>query len=85
MNVRLGDLRLFMAVARRIVPAAPSVGMGATITSRPLYRLAQTLDAPLFEQIGMERLVTHRGTALFRHAECIEGTALAVVEVKGER
>jgi DNA-binding transcriptional LysR family regulator len=82
------DLRLFLTVARmkRMAPAARALGMDATTISRRLSRLAQTLDAELFEQTGPDRVLTHRGMALFRHAESIEGAALAAVaEVKGER
>lgn len=82
------DLRVFVTVARmrRIAPAARALGIDATTISRRLSRLAQALDAELFEQVGSERVLTHRGVALFRHAESIEGEALAAAaEVKGER
>lgn len=82
------DLRVFLTVARmrRIAPAARALDIDATTISRRLVRLVQALDAELFEQVGSERILTHRGMALFRHAESIESAALAAVaEVKGER
>lgn len=82
------DLRIFLTVARlkRIAPAARVLKMDATTIARRLGKLAQALDAQLFEQVGAERIVTERGAALLRHAEIVEGSALAAIEdVKGER
>lgn len=82
------DLRVFITVARmkRVAAAARALDIDATTISRRLSRLAQALDTDLFEQVGSDRILTHRGLALFRHAESIEGSALAAVaEVKGER
>ncbi|WP_028055735.1 LysR family transcriptional regulator [Sphingobium bisphenolivorans] len=82
------DLRIFLTVARmrRIAPAARALGMDATTIARRLVRLAEALDAQLFEQVAGERILTERGAALLAHAESIEGAALsALADVKGER
>ncbi|GLT00296.1 LysR family transcriptional regulator [Sphingobium jiangsuense] len=82
------DLRIFLTVARtkRIALAARSLDIDATTIARRLNRLAEALDAQLFEQAGAERILTERGMALLRHAESVEEAALAAaVEVKGER
>lgn len=81
------DLRLFLAVARarRLAAAARALGIDATTVARRLARLAEALDAPLFETAGGERRLTPRGEALLAHAERVEREALAVVgEVGGE-
>lgn len=81
------DLRIFLAVARarRIAPAARALGIDPTTIARRLSRLAQDVDAQLFEQVGPERMLTERGTALLRHAEAIEGSArAALAEITGE-
>jgi len=82
------DLRIFLAVARmkRVAPAARALGMDATTVGRRLMRLSAALDADLFEQVGADRILTQRGAALLRHAESVEGAALAAVaDIKGER
>lgn len=82
------DMRIFLTVARmkRVASAARVLGMDVTTINRRLSRLAQALDANPFEQIGGERVLTECGSALFQHAETIEGAALSVLEeVKGER
>lgn len=81
------DLRIFLAVARarRVAPAARALGLDSTTIGRRLTRLANQLNAPLFETVGGERLLTERGNALFGHAETIESAALAAMgEVTGE-
>ncbi len=82
------DLRVFLAVARmkRVAPAARALGIDATTIARRLGRLAAALDAQLFEQVGADRILTQRGTALLAHAENVEGATLAALaDVKGER
>ena len=82
------DLRIFLTVARtkRIALAARSLDMDATTIGRRLNRLAEALDAQLFEQTGADRVLTEHGAALLRHAESVEEAALAAaVEVKGDR
>jgi DNA-binding transcriptional LysR family regulator len=81
------DLRVFLAVARarRIAPAARSLGVDATTIGRRLTRLSERLGAQLFESAGGERVLTERGQALFRHAETVESAALAAMgEVTGD-
>ncbi|MGH6781060.1 MAG: LysR family transcriptional regulator [Sphingomonadaceae bacterium] len=81
------DLRIFLAVARarKVAPAARSLGIDATTIGRRLTRLAAGLGAPLFETVGGERQLTSRGEALFAHAETIESAALAALgEVTGD-
>lgn len=82
------DLRIFLAVARakRVAPAARALGIDATTIARRLNRLEAALDVQLFEQIGADRILTQRGTALLAHAESVEGATLAALaDVKGER
>ncbi|ARS27898.1 LysR family transcriptional regulator [Sphingomonas sp. KC8] len=81
------DLRIFLAVARarKVAPAARTLGIDATTIGRRLTRLASGLGAPLFETIGGERQLTPRGEALFAHAETIESAALAAMgEIGGD-
>jgi len=81
------DLRIFLAVARarRVAPAARTLGIDPTTIGRRLARLQEGLGAPLFETIGGERRLTERGQTLLAHAETIESAALAAVgEVSGE-
>lgn len=81
------DLRIFLAVARarKVAPAARTLGIDATTIGRRLTRLANGLGAPLFETIGGERQLTPRGEALFAHAETIESAALAAMgEIGGD-
>jgi len=81
------DLRIFLAVARakRIAPAARTLGLDATTVTRRVVRLADTLESSLFETIGGERHLTERGQVLFDHAESIESAALSALhEVGGE-
>ena len=82
------DLKIFLAVARarKIAPAARSLGIDATTIGRRMQRLSQALDADLFEGSGGDRTLTQRGQALFRHAEAVEAAALsAMTEVTGDR
>ncbi len=82
------DLRVFLAVARnrRIGPAARALGIDATTIARRLQRLEAALDSQLFEQVGADRILTLRGSALLAHAESVEGATLeALADVKGER
>ncbi|MGK2911384.1 MAG: LysR family transcriptional regulator [Sphingobium sp.] len=76
------DLRIFLAVARarRIAPAARTLGIDATTIGRRLARLASALQADLFEVAAGERTLTERGQALLRHAESVESAALAAME-----
>ena len=81
------DLRIFLCVARarKVAPAARTLGIDATTIGRRLTRLATGLGAPLFETIGGERQLTPRGEALFAHAETIESAALAAMgEIGGD-
>ncbi|MBY8821418.1 LysR family transcriptional regulator [Sphingomonas colocasiae] len=81
------DLRVFLAVARarRMAPAARTLGVDATTIGRRLTRLSDALGAELFESVGIEKRLTDRGQSLFRHAEAIESAALAAMgEVAGE-
>lgn len=81
------DLRIFLAVARarKLAPAARTLGIDATTIGRRITRLATGLGAPLFETVGGERQLTPRGEALFAHAETIESAALAAMgEVAGD-
>lgn len=81
------DLRVFLTVARarRIAPAARSLGVDPTTIGRRMARLSEQLGAQLFENVGGERLLTERGQALFARAEAIESTALAAMgEVTGD-
>ncbi|MGH6781095.1 MAG: LysR family transcriptional regulator, partial [Sphingomonadaceae bacterium] len=81
------DLRVFLAVARarRIAPAARTLGVDPTTIGRRLARLAEQMGTQLFEAVGGERLLTERGQALFVRAEAIESTALAALdEVTGD-
>lgn len=81
------DLRIFLAVARarKVAPAARSLGVDATTIGRRLTRLSGDLGAPLFETIGGERRLTARGEALLAHAETIESAAMAAIgEVAGD-
>lgn len=80
------DLRVFLAVARarRVAPAARALGVDATTVGRRLARLAEGLNAALFESVGGEQQLTERGRALYAHAETIESAALAAMgEVTG--
>ncbi|WP_394658020.1 LysR family transcriptional regulator [uncultured Novosphingobium sp.] len=82
------DLRVFLAVARnrRVGPAARALGIDATTIARRLQRLEAALDSQLFEQVGADRILTLRGSALLAHAESVEGATLeALADVKGER
>lgn len=76
------DLRIFLAVARarRVAPAARSLGIDATTIGRRLQRLERALGTDLFEMAAGERALTGRGQALLRHAESIESAALAAME-----
>lgn len=81
------DLRIFLAVARarKMAPAARTLGIDATTIGRRLARLSKALEAELFEVSGTERTLTERGQALFRHAETVESAAMsAMAEVTGE-
>jgi len=81
------DLRVFLAVARarRMAPAARTLGVDATTIGRRIARLSDALGAELFESVGIEKRLTDRGQALFRHAEAIESAALAAMgEVTGD-
>lgn len=81
------DLRVFLAVARakRVAPAARSLGVDPTTIGRRIARLSEQLNAALFETVGGERLLTERGHALFARAEAIESAALAAMgEVTGD-
>lgn len=81
------DLRIFLAVARarRVAPAARSLGIDPTTIGRRLTRLSGQLNTPLFETVGGERRLTERGAALFGHAETVESAALAAMgEVTGD-
>ncbi len=81
------DLRIFLAVARarRVAPAARTLGIDPTTIGRRLTRLSERLNANLFETIGGERRLTENGEALLAHAETIESAALAAVgEAKGD-
>ena len=75
------DLRLFLAVARarRIAPAARTLGIDATTLLRRLARLESQLDAPLFEAASGERRLTPRGEAMLGYAETIESAALSAI------
>ncbi|SEJ40638.1 transcriptional regulator, LysR family [Sphingobium sp. AP50] len=81
------DLRVFLAVARarKVAPAARTLGIDATTIARRLARLEKALEADLFEMAGGERALTPRGQALLRHAEGVESAALAAMEeVQGQ-
>ncbi len=91
-NMQLGDimfdwddLRVFLAVARakRIAPAAMTLGVDATTVTRRLARLSDALETALFELVGNERQLTERGQSLFDHAESIESAALAALQDVG--
>lgn len=75
------DLQVFLAVARarRVAPAARTLGIDATTIGRRLARLDAKFNAPLFETIGGDRRLTARGNALFGYAETIESAALAAM------
>ncbi|RZM09977.1 MAG: LysR family transcriptional regulator [Sphingomonas sp.] len=80
------DLRVFLAVARarRLAPAARTLGLDATTVGRRLARLEAAVGATLFEASGAERRPTARGEALLHHAEAIESAALAAAgEISG--
>lgn len=82
------DLRIFLATARakRLAPAARSLGIDATTIARRISRLERSLGTRLFEQSGGERILTQRGSALLRHAEYVESTTLdAIAEICGEQ
>lgn len=81
------DLRIFLAVARarKVAPAARTLGIDATTVGRRIGRLAARIEDPLFETVAGERRLTERGQALFGHAETIERSALAALgEVAGD-
>ncbi|NWK95640.1 LysR family transcriptional regulator [Sphingobium lactosutens] len=76
------DLRVFLAVARarKVAPAARTLGIDATTIARRLARLEKALDAELFEMGAGDRSLTLRGQELLGHAEAAESAALAAVE-----
>lgn len=81
------DLRIFLAIARarRINPAARTLGIDPTTVGRRLARLEADLNTPLFETIGGERKLTERGQALLAHAEAAESAALSAMgDVTGD-
>ncbi|WP_298401850.1 LysR family transcriptional regulator [Sphingobium sp.] len=81
------DLRVFLAVARarKVAPAARTLGIDGTTIARRLGRLEKALDAQLFEVGVGDRTLTARGRELLAHAETAESAALAALEeVKGQ-
>ncbi|MBB6192890.1 DNA-binding transcriptional LysR family regulator [Sphingobium wenxiniae] len=76
------DLRVFLAVARarKVAPAARTLGIDGTTIMRRLTRLEKSLGAELFEMASGERALTVRGQALLRHAETVESAAMSAIE-----
>ncbi|EZP74177.1 LysR family transcriptional regulator [Sphingomonas paucimobilis] len=76
------DMRVFLAVARarKIAPAARSLGLDPTTLTRRIGRLEKALGARLFDLSMGERLLSEQGHAMLAHAERVESATLAAME-----
>ncbi|HJQ58115.1 MAG TPA: LysR family transcriptional regulator [Vineibacter sp.] len=71
----LRQLRIFDAAARHLHfgRAAAEIGVTQPAVSIQLRQLEQTVGAPLFEQMGRRKYLTHVGAELARHARAVLG------------
>lgn len=76
------DMRVFLAVARarKIAPAARTLGLDPTTLTRRIGRLEKALGAQLFELRQGERVLSEQGQAMLAHAERLESASLAAME-----
>lgn len=76
------DMRVFLAVARarKIAPAARTLGLDPTTLTRRIGRLEKALGAQLFELRQGERVLSEQGQAMLAHAERVESASLAAME-----